>query len=78
MQITLINCNVRLLALGIDMQAIGSGNLMNDVVSAKLPNYQSWGYDYITDTVTITVPDDSVIPDMSDLGEVVPNDSPIG
>lgn len=70
MQIKLINCNARLLALGINMQAIGSGELLAD----KLPtNYESWEYDYIADMLLVTLPDGSEVPDMSQLGELVPD-----
>lgn len=74
MQITLINCNVHLLAIGIDMQAIGSGSLL----VTYLPNCEAWEYDYLEDRLTITYLDGVTIPDVSQLGEVVPSDSPLG
>lgn len=69
MQIKLINCNTRLLALGIDMNAIGSGSLLAE----QLPsNYESWEYDFPADTLLVVLPDSEPIPDMSRFGEVVP------
>jgi hypothetical protein len=78
MQITLGNCNVKLLVLGIDMNAIGSGALFTDQLTPILPNYESWEYDFEFDQLKIWVPDGTEIPDLSKFGEVLSIDSSMG
>lgn len=73
MQIKLIDCNTRLLAIGIDMQPIGSGELLSIKLTEKFP-YETWEYNYISDSLLLTVADGTIIPDMSEIGEVVPDD----
>lgn len=77
MQIKLVNCNAKLLELGIDMQAIGSGNELDARIVEKIPTYKVWEYNYTTNTLILTVADETLVPDLSELG-VVADDSIIG
>lgn len=67
--ITLINCKVKLEALGIYMEQRGSGDLFSEQLSQVL-NYLSWEYDFSSDTILIWVEDGTEIPDLSMFGEV--------
>lgn len=77
MQIKLINCNSHLLASGIDMSVIGADALLVEKLSSKFA-ILAWEYDFTPDTLLIDVEDGTIIPDMSDIGEVVPNDNSMG
>jgi hypothetical protein len=72
MQIKLINVATK----GIDLTT-GEGV---DNLCARLQatvSLQSWDYNFAEDIITIEVPDGTVIPDLSEFGEVQ-NDSSIG
>lgn len=69
--ITLINCKLKLEALGIYMEQIGSGALFEQELVKKIPNYISWEYDFAKDRIIIWVEEGTEIPDMSDFGELV-------
>lgn len=68
--ITLINCKLKLEALGIYMEQIGSGALFTDALTQKMP-YISWEYDFAQDMIKIWVEDGQEIPDLSEFGEVL-------
>lgn len=72
--ITLINCRQKLEALGIYMEQSGSGELFGEKLSEKLV-WMSWEYNSQSDTLTISVEEGTEIPDLSEFGEVVPNDN---
>jgi hypothetical protein len=69
--ITLINCKLKLEALGIYMERIGSGALFEQELVKKIPNYVSWEYDFAQDQIKIWVEDGTEIPDLSEFGEVL-------
>jgi hypothetical protein len=68
--IILINCKPHLEALGIYMERIGSGNLFEQELVKKIPNYISWEYDFAQDRIIIWIEDGTEIPDLSEFGEV--------
>lgn len=74
--IALINCKLKLEALGIYMEQIGSGALFEQELIKKIPNYISWEYDFAKDQIKIWVEEGTEIPDMSDFGELVMDDTP--
>lgn len=75
--IILINCKLKLEALGIYMERIGSGALFEQELIKKVP-YLSWEYDFEQDKIIVWADEETVIPDLSEFGEVVPNDNPMG
>lgn len=75
--IILINCKLKLEALGIFMEQRGSGALFEQELVKKL-TYLSWEYDFMQDQIKIWVEEGTGIPDLSEFGEVVTNDDPIG
>lgn len=78
MDITLINCNSKLLILGIDMNAIGSFDKLWLEISNRLP-FNGLEYDFPPiDQIIINVDDGTTIPDLSDFGEVLPNADSMG
>lgn len=68
--ITLINCKLKLEALGIFMEQRGSGALFEEKLIEKLI-YLSWEYDFAQDQIKIWVEEGTIIPDLSEFGEVV-------
>lgn len=73
MRITLENCDVKLKAMGIDMELVGSFDLLQAAMSARL-TYTGIEYNFPPlDVMYIDVEDDTVIPDLSDFGTVVPD-----
>lgn len=76
--ITLINCNAKLISLGIDMNAVGSGDLLENQLVSVIPSYQAWEYDFSQDQLKIWVLDGTEIPDLSIFGEVYSVDSFMG
>lgn len=70
MQITLINCKAKLEALGIHMGQVGAWDKLRDTLSTKVP-ILSAEYSHADQTIVIWVDDATVVPDMSDLGELV-------
>ena len=77
MTITLINCKVKLEAIGIFMEQIGAGELLGEKLSGKIV-WLSWGYNFPNDTLTIEVEEGTEIPDLSEFGELVTNDGFMG
>jgi hypothetical protein len=79
MRITITNCDVNLKAnFGIDMQAVGSYDRLCEELTNIVP---CWGieYDYPPlDLILFDVEDGTVIPDLSQFGEVQPYDSSMG
>jgi hypothetical protein len=73
MMITLINCKPYLEALGIYMEQTGSGELLSEKLSEKIA-WLSWEYNFRDYTLYISVEEGTVIPDLSEFGEVVTND----
>lgn len=71
--IILVNCKSKLEALGINMEAIGSGEILSNSLINKLP-FVTWDYSFMDDKMTIYVEDAVFIPDLSEFGEVVIND----
>lgn len=77
MRITLINCDVKLKAMGIDMQAIGSFDALQVQLSTRL-SYTGLEYNFPPmDCVYIDVEDGTEVPYLSDFGEVVTDDGSI-
>ncbi|WP_026694074.1 hypothetical protein [Peribacillus kribbensis] len=72
-KLTLILCKPKLAELGIDMEAVGGGDKLTIILQEKL-EYTSWEYDYLEDKIMIWA-DLEVFPDMSELGEVAPDDT---
>lgn len=58
------------------MEQIGSGALFEQELVKKIPNYVSWEYDFAQDQIKIWVEDSTETPDLSEFGEVLP-DEPI-
>lgn len=79
MDITLINCQPVLLPQGIDLwNGIGL-DLFNQKLTDILPNWMGWNYGVDNeDKMIITVPEGTIIPDLTSIGEVVPNDYSMG
>lgn len=78
MQVKLINCNDRLLAMGIDMQAIGAYEQLCTELSGCL-SFMYVEYNFPpADYLLIGVEDGYEVPDLSAFGEVVPNGDYIG
>jgi hypothetical protein len=71
--VTLINCYQKLVELGIDMNAIGSGDLFSKALLDVFPEHYVWEYDFASDRLLITIAEDEVAPDLSMFGEVLPN-----
>lgn len=79
MDITLINCQSVLLPQGIDLWNGVGMDSFNTKLSGLLPNWESWNYGIDNeDKMIITIPDGTIIPDLSSIGEVVPNDYSMG
>lgn len=80
MDITLINCSPVLQPQGIDLWNGIGFDLFNDKINQFFPN-GGWSWNYGVnneDMMIISVPDDTVIPDLSSIGEVVTNDGSMG
>lgn len=71
--ITLINCKVKLEAMGIDMET--SPELLSEKINEKI-TYLSWNYSVMEDILIITAEEE--LPDMSEFGDVVHNDNSMG
>lgn len=71
--IILINCKSYLLAIGIDMELRGSGELFTEKLTEKLPDYQGWEYNFSEEKLIIWINEGTEIPDMSEFGELVTN-----
>jgi hypothetical protein len=77
-QIKLIDCNARLLALRIDMNDVGSYEILCNFLKLRMP-FIGVEYDFPPlDYILIDVDEGTIIPDLSDLGEVIPYDSSAG
>lgn len=71
MRITLINCKDRLISKGILVDSDGWQEQLYTALTSYLV-FDGWSYDYVTDTLIITSPEETIIPDnISDFGEVV-------
>lgn len=79
MTITLINCKEKLVAKNIDMETIGSGEILSGEL-LKYTSFISWEYLYIEDQLTIFLEGETLILDLSSFGDVVevPNDNFMG
>lgn len=77
MNITLINCSPKLALKGIYMEEVGAFDKLYDQIYTKLP-FTGLEFDFSTDSIKITVDNDTPVVDLSDFGEVVPNDSSMG
>jgi hypothetical protein len=75
--ITIVNCKSYLEALGIYMEQTGAGELLAERLSAKL-TYLSWEYYFRQEMLIIYVEEGTEIPDLSEFGEVLPNDNSMG
>lgn len=80
MDITLINCEPFLKPQGIDLWNGIGFDLFNDKMVLLFPDGNwSWNYGINNeDRMIISVPDETNIPDLSSIGEVVPNDGSMG
>lgn len=79
-EIKLVHCDEKLKKLGINMEEIGSGALLN-IELQKTINYINWEYVYLDDNLNVFCEEISEIPDLSHLGdlmEVKPYDSFMG
>lgn len=75
MQITLINCQPILLPQGIDLWNGVGMDAFNSKLSELFPVWNFWNYGVDgEDKMIIEVPDGSIIPDLSSIGEVVADD----
>lgn len=59
------------------MEQMGAGELLAERLSAKLI-YLSWEYYFRQETLIIYVEEGTEIPDLSEFGEVLPNDNSMG
>lgn len=62
MTITLINCKAKLLAKGIDVTSSGWHELLTSSLNTYVSILDSWNYDFITDTLNISVPGTETVP----------------
>lgn len=76
--VILNNCYIKLMALGIDMNSVGSGDLFTKQLLSVFPNHPAWEYDFSSDQLKILVDEGEIIPDLSMFGEVIPNDNTVG
>lgn len=70
MTIKLINCKPKLEAMGIYMEQTGSGDLLYQRLSEKVL-VLAWEYNFQEDMLIVEVEEGTVIPDMSEFGELV-------
>lgn len=77
MIISLKNCYNNFLKMSIDINEIGAGEKLTEAISSKV-DFLSWEYKYHDDILTITTDENTVIPDMSEFGEVIIDDNTIG
>lgn len=80
MDITLINCSPVLQPQGIDLWNGIGFDLFNDKMNTLFPD-GGWSWNYGVDNedkMFISVPDGTLIPDLSSIGEVFVNDSSMG
>jgi hypothetical protein len=72
MQIKLTNCLIKFQNLGIDIN--NNDNVVDELTSqfnALMPTLD-WSYDFQNDITTISVPDNTIVPDgISDYGDVM-------
>jgi hypothetical protein len=68
--IRIINCKMSLEAMGIYMEQIGSGAMLGEKLTEKVP-YLSWEYNFPRDELYISVDEGIEIPNLSEFGEVV-------
>jgi hypothetical protein len=59
------------------MEQTGAGELLAERLSAKL-TYLSWEYYFRQEMLIIYVEEGTEIPDLSEFGEVLPNDNSMG
>jgi hypothetical protein len=72
--ITLINCKAKLEVMGIYMEQTGSGAILGEKLSERLV-WTWWGYYFEDERLEIGIEDGTEIPNMSDFGELVTDDS---
>lgn len=76
--ITLINCKLKLEAIGIYMEQTGSGDLLTAKLSEKTSEWSWWQYDFQNDTLYMEFYEGVEIPDLSEFGELVTDDHFMG
>lgn len=72
MEVTLINCNDKLLTQGINLEN-GDNEKLTNALLTVIPSLDSWTYLPYSDTLEIYYLDESINPDLSMFGEVVNN-----
>lgn len=75
--ITIINCKSTLEANGIMLEQIGAGDKFYQKILQKAPDIQ-WDYTFETDKLKVWTTNQTLLSKLSQLGEVVANDSTMG
>lgn len=74
MVITLINCNTKLQAKGINLYTQNGMETLNANFQTLLSLFNDWSYGFYDDIITINVSDGTIIPiGLSDYGDVIPS-----
>lgn len=77
MRITLINCSPKLAVDGIYMEQVGAFDKLYNEMIQRLP-LVGLEYDFLSDSILIDADEGTIIPDLSNFGEVLPNDNSMG